>query len=168
MHEFYDLINRSTKLTLESLNEKYENSIKELSYSARTNTIKNLQMIQVQKAVIAIGVFSMFESILQEKFRCKNGFSEAKKRLMAKGELELVKRFDYFIKAVNVLKHGYGRSYNSLASEWESLPFILRNTGDTYFTEGDVSEISTLIDVDDVFVINCVELIELVSKETNS
>jgi len=37
--------------------------------------------------------------------------------------------------------------------------------GENFFDEGDVSEVSTLIEVDDKFVLNCAELIEQVSKE---
>lgn len=37
--------------------------------------------------------------------------------------------------------------------------------GEDYFDEGDVSEISTLIEVNDEFVLDCARLIEEVSEE---
>jgi hypothetical protein len=110
-------------------------------------------------------MFSLFDSILQERLSCRNGFEEVKKRLIQTGKVELHNRFDDFVCAINVLKHGRGRSYNALVSKSESLPFRLKLPGEYFFDEGNVSEISTLIEVDDKFVLNCAELIELVSKE---
>lgn len=33
-------------------------------------------MVQLQKSIVPIGMFSSFESILQHKLDCKNGFEE--------------------------------------------------------------------------------------------
>ncbi len=165
MHSFDDLVYRGTSFTLNALEEVNSKVIEELQTSGSTIAVKNLQMIQLQKVILAIGMFSFFDSILQEGLSCRNGFEEAKKVLIQKGKVELHGRFDDFVCAINVLKHGRGRSYDALVAKSGSLPFRIKLPEENFFYEGDVSEISTLIEVDDKFVLNCAELIELVSKE---
>lgn len=165
MHKFDELVYRSTAFTLNALEEVNSKIIEVLQTSASTNAVKTLQMVQLQKAILAIGMFSLFDSILQDGLSCRNGFEEAKKNLIRNGKIELKNRFDDFICAINVLKHGKGRSYDTLVNKSGSLPFRLKLPGEDFFFEGDVSEISTLIEVDDKFVLNCAELIEKVSKE---
>jgi hypothetical protein len=41
-------------------------------------------MIELQKAILAVGMFSIFDSMLQRGFSCSNGFEKAKKVLMKK------------------------------------------------------------------------------------
>ena len=165
MHNFDELVYRGTSFTLSALEEMNSKAIEVLQTSASTIAVKNLQMIQLQKAILAIGMFSLFDSILQEGLSCRNGFEEAKKTLIQTGKVELHNRFDDFVCAINVLKHGRGRSYNALVSKFKTLPFRIKFPDEDFFYEGDVSEIYTLIEVDDEFVLNCAELISLVSKE---
>ncbi|WP_245792600.1 hypothetical protein [Flavobacterium fryxellicola] len=122
-------------------------------------------MIQLQKTVFAIGMFSMFDAILQDELTCRNGFESAKRILKEKKKLELHDHFDHFISAINVLKHGEGRSYDHLLSKIELLPFRIKLKDENFFDEGDVSEVNTLVEVDDNFVLNCANLIETVSHE---
>ena len=165
MHNFDELIYRSTAFTLSALEELNSKEIESFGTGASTTNVKSLQMIQLQKAILAIGMFSLFESILQEGLSCRNGFEEAKKALIKNEKVDLHSRFDDFICAINVLKHGRGRSYNALVAKSEVLPFKIKLPNKNFFFEGDVSEISTLIEVDDNFVLNCAELIEQISKE---
>jgi hypothetical protein len=165
MHKFDELVYIGAAFTLNALEEVNSKVIETLHESASTVAMKNLQMIQLQKAILAIGMFSLFESVLQEGLSCRNGFEEAKKVLVQRGKTELHNSFDNFIYAVNVLKHGRGRSYDVLVSKFESLPFRIKLPEDSFFDEGNVSEIFTLIEVDDRFVLNCAELIERVSQE---
>lgn len=165
MHSFEDLIYRSTSFTLSTLEETNSKIIEALQTSGSTVHVKNLQMIQLQKAIFAIGMFSMFDAILQDELNCRNGFEGAKKILKEKQKLELHDRFDYFIGAINVLKHGEGRSYDTLLSKIELLPFRIKLKGENFFDEGDVAEVDTLVEVDDNFVLNCANLIETVSNE---
>jgi hypothetical protein len=165
MHRFKDLIYRSTAFTLGALEETNSKIIEALQTSGSTILVKNLQMIQLQKAIFAIGMFSMFDAILQDQLSCRNGFEGAKKMLKEKQNLKLHNRFDDFICAINVLKHGEGRSYDALLSKSELLPFRIKLQGENFFDEGDVSEIDTLIEVDDNFVLNCADLIDKVSSE---
>ena len=165
MHNFEELIYRGTTFTLSALKEENSKVVEELQTSASTISVKNLQMIQLQKAILAVGMFSLFDSILQEGLSCRNGFEEAKKILTQKVKIELHNNFDDFICAINVLKHGRGRSYDILVAKSSSLPFRIKLPGQNFFYEGDVSEVSTLIEVNDNFVLNCAELIEQVSRE---
>lgn len=165
MHNFDDLVHRGTSFTLNALGKANSKVIIALKTSAPTIAIKNLQMLQLQKAILATGMFSLFDAILQEELSCRNGFEKAKKILIQKGKVELHDRFDDFVCAINVLKHGRGKSYDALVAKSESLPFRIKLPGEIFFFEGDVSEVSTLIEVDDKFVLNCAELIEQVSKE---
>jgi hypothetical protein len=168
MHNFDDLVYRGTSFTLNTLNEARSKIIDELQTSSSTILIKNLQMIQSQKTIIAIGMFSLFESILQNGLSCNNGFKEAKKILNQSDCTTLNNNFEIYFLAINVLKHGRGSSYDTLVSKSTSLPFRIKLPDENFFDEGDVSEISTLIEVDDQFILNCAELIENVSKKIRS
>ena len=165
MFDFDELIYIGAAFTLNALEKLNSKVIEELQTSGSTVAVKNLQMVQLQKAILAIGMFSLFESMLQAGLACSNGFDGAKKILLQKGKNELHNRFDEFICAINVLKHGRGKSYDALVSKSHPLPFKIKLPAENFFYEGDVSEVHTLIRVDDDFVLNCAELIDQVSKE---
>lgn len=165
MHHFDELVYRSTSFTLNALDELYSKVTDELQTGASTTSVWNLQMIQLQKAIIAIGMFSLFESMLQSELKCRNGFEEAKRALKHSNKEELRDRFEDYISAINVLKHGRGRSYDSLVAKYDILPFRIKLPGENFFHEGDVSQVSTLVKVNDQFVLDCAEIVEQVSKE---
>jgi hypothetical protein len=165
MHRFSELVYRSTTFSLSTLKEVESKVIEELKTRGSTIAVKNLQTIQLQKVIISTGMFSLFESILQEGLGCQNGFVEAKKILTQSGNNDLNNRFEDFICAINVLKHGRGRSYDALIAKYNYLPFRIKLPEDGFFNEGNVSEVSTLIEVDDDFVLACAKLIEDVSEE---
>ncbi len=165
MYHFCELVYRSTAFSLVALAELRIKVLKELETKASNSLVRTLQMIQLQKAVIAIGLFSLFESILQDSLACKNGFHGAKKILYQSGNIKLVERFENYISAINVLKHGKGKSYDVLVKKSKYLPFRLKLPGEDFFNEGNVSEVSTLIEVNDEFVEECAKLIEEVSEE---
>ena len=104
----------------------------------------------------------MFEAILQDGLGCNDGFIEANEILRSEDETLLNKRFSDLQLAINVLKHGRGRSYDELVKNVE-LPFRIKQPNEDFFCEGDVSEVSTLIEVDDAFVRNCSQVIYEVS-----
>ena len=72
--------------------------------------------------------------------------------------------FNNLILAVNVLKHGKGRSYDALVEKANQLPFRVKLPNESFFDEGDVSEIATLVEVNDAFVELCSKTIEDVSN----
>lgn len=164
MHRFTDLAGRSVNFSLSVLKEANDKIIEALQTSAATPLVKNLQMIQLQKAITAVGVFSMFEAILQDGLRCSDGFGEANKVLREANQNDLAKKFSDYQMAINVLKHGKGRSYEALVAKSNSLPFRIKLPTESFFFEGDVSEISTLIEVDDQFVMQCAQIISDVSE----
>lgn len=163
MHSFTELVDRCAIFTIETLNTVNEKTIESLQTSAATSLVKTLQMIQLQKTIFAVGMFSIFEAILQEGLNCTNGFDEAKKILDEEGELDIKLQFDNLILAINVLKHGKGRSYDALIANSKLLPFKIKLPNESFFCEGDVSEVSTLVQVDDAFVKLCGDIIHEVT-----
>lgn len=125
--------------------------------------VKNLQAIRLQKAITAIGMFSLFESILQDALQCKDGFAEARRCLEAQKESMLAKRFSQFYAAINALKHGRGASYESLLRD-QQLPFRIERPDAPLFVEGDITGVAILVDADDTFVLGCAQLIQDVSE----
>jgi hypothetical protein len=162
MHSFTELVDRSVRFTLNALKEEEDRITEALQTSAATHLVKTLQMIQLQKVITAVGMFSIFEAILQDEFGCENGFVEARKYLEDGSDLGT--RFSQFLSAINVLKHGRGRSYEVLLAERDRLPFRILTPEEDFFCEGDVSEVSTLIEVGDQFVLGCAQVIEDVSR----
>lgn len=165
MHSYSELIHRSTSFSLKSIENIEAKVIDELQTTGSTIAVKNLQMIQLHKVIISIGMFSLLESILQKGLKCQNGFEEARKILIDSGKIDLNNLFVDFIYAINVLKHGKGRSYNYLIDKLDSLPFKIKLPDEDFFDEDDISEVETLIEVNDEFVLACAKLIEDISNE---
>jgi len=155
MFSFIELINNCINFQLNSLNTVYEKISEALQTSGASHLVRGLEMIQFQKSIFVIGIFSILESYLQEVLGCANGFEEAKKILDEESEPVIKGSFDNYLLAINVLKHGRGRSYDILITKAQTLPYRVRMPDESFFLEGDVSELSTLIQVDDTFVRNC-------------
>ncbi|MGR6808235.1 hypothetical protein ACU6VI_18285 (plasmid) [Sphaerotilus natans] len=153
--------------TLNALDVAWKSTADELQNSAGTCRIKGLQMVQLQKAISAVGMFAMFDAEIQKRLQCKDGFAEANQRLAAAGNAELRDLFFRLQQAVNVLKHGRGRSYDALVAVADKLPFRVKLPDEDFFNEGDVSEISTMIEVNDAFVQLCVDVINQVTTALN-
>ena len=165
MHEYSDLAYRCSVFTLNSLREVEEKTIEALKTSGATSLVKTLQMARLERIILAVGMFSVFESLLQDRLNCKDGFIEAKEILKQSGDLETLTKFTDFELAVNALKHGRGRSYNILLEkEGGSITSKVKTSSEAFFEEGDVSEVSALVDVDDNFIYSCVEIISQVSS----
>lgn len=168
MHEFDNLIYRSTFFTLNALNELDKEAKKQFPTGSSKINVENLQMIQLRKSILAIGMFSLFESILQNRLKCSNGFKKVKIILRKNGKFSLLDKFNDFYCAINVLKHGKGNSYDSLIKKQKILPFKIKQPGERFFSEGDVSEVSTLIKVDNKFILDCAELIKQIAKDVKN
>ena len=154
MHEFSKLIVDCTNFTLKEIERVETKIIKELENGAKTSSVKGLQMLQLQRAIFAVGIFSMFDAEMQDQLSCKDGFSEVSNILNKGIDKNLSNQFRYYRLAINVLKHGNGRSYNELLKDFQDLPFKIKQPGEFFFFEGDVSEINTLIEVDSAFFYN--------------
>ncbi len=162
MHPFSELAMRCVALTSGLLREKREYVLAELQEHGTTVLVKALQAVELQGAVVAVGVVAMFDAALQDALECTDGFQGALQVIEHAGESELYSRFRDVQLAVNVLKHGYGRSHDELLSRRDKLPFRVRAANE-FFEEGDVSEIATLVQVDDAFLHHCSETIDLVA-----
>jgi hypothetical protein len=163
MHAYDELAEHGMEFSLTALNQAYERAAAALQTSSATRLVKALQMVQLQKAVLAVGMFSMFEAMLQDELDCADGFREAAVRLDAVGQTTLRDSFSDLQLAINVLKHGRGRSYDALVGKADALPFRVKLPDEHFFFEGDVSEVSTLIEVDDAFVRRCAAIIREVT-----
>ena len=164
MHSFNELADRCALFTLSALREANDRTIDMLQTSGATTLVKTLQMIQLQKAILAVGMFSIFETDLKTNFGCENGFKKVKKILDAKGKADLKERFEDLYFAINALKHGRGDSYDALVAKAGQLPFRVKIPTESFFFEGDVGEVNTLIEVDDAFVQLCGDMISEVSQ----
>lgn len=165
MHSFSEIIGRCTAFTLGALDEVNEKTINALQKSGATTLVRTLQMIRLQKTILAVGMFSLFEATLQDSLNCRNGFVEAKKILDQDGNAAILERFTDLELAINVLKHGRGRSFDTLVAKCGgTLKPYVKQLDEQFSDEGDVSEIATLIDVDDKFIFLCGEIIEQMSE----
>jgi hypothetical protein len=136
MHDFNELVQRSTGFSLSALNEAQQRTVDQLQISAATTLVKTLQMAQLQKAIIAVGMFSMFDAILQNQLQCRDGFKKAGEILESQGKMVLKEKFSDLQLAVNVLKHGKGRSYEDLVKKAATLPFRVKLPVDDFFMKG--------------------------------
>jgi len=168
MHAFDELVQHCTQFSLDALGEAQQRMVEALQTSAATRLVKGLQMVQLQRVISAVGMFSMFDAILQDGLQCADGFRRAGEMLERQGEVALKERFCDLQLAINVLKHGRGRSYDALVQKAGSLPFRVKLPDEYFFNEGDVSEVSTLVEVDDAFVQSCADVIREVSLALRS
>ena len=112
---YSELMRLGVAFNLMSINKFSEENDKDLELMAMTTSVKIAQMLRYQKVILAVGMFSIFESSLQRRFKGdKNAFSTLKIHLKSSGEIELNNRFELFAMAINTLKHGKGPSYNNL------------------------------------------------------
>ena len=79
MHEFDELADRCAAFTLSALREANEKTIEMLQTSGATTLVKTLQLIQLQKAALAVGMFSIFEAELQNRLGSNNGLRGRRK-----------------------------------------------------------------------------------------
>ncbi len=163
MHTFSELVQQSTAFTLSAIRSAQQSLIDKLQNNADTPLIKALQMIELQRVISAVGMFSMFDAVLQEELQCPNGFQKAEELLKSVGDEATKNRFCNLKMAINVLKHGKGPSYNALVKIASLLPFKVKLPSEALFCEGNTSEALTLIEVDDEFVKLCAEVIHEVS-----
>ncbi|WP_146193600.1 hypothetical protein [Sphingosinicella humi] len=114
----------------------------------------------MQSAILAIGALQAFEGLLQQEKGWTNTFQELDRTLRASGRAELADRFFDYRDAINVLKHGEGRSYDKLVARRDVLPFKVKAKHQAFFEEGDVSEGIRLVEADHVFVRQCSDTIQ--------
>jgi hypothetical protein len=103
MHGFSELVERCTEFTLQALRQARDAVTNEMQTSGATRHVKNLQMLQLQRAFFAVGMFSLFEAQLQAALGCANGFDEARGILGRAAEEKLKERMEDLLLTINVL-----------------------------------------------------------------
>jgi hypothetical protein len=133
MHTFPELIGYCTAFALKALTEAETTAMEALQTGGGTKPVRAIQMAQLQRTVSAVGMFSIFDAMLQDCLQCTDGFKRAGELLESAGESALKERFDVLHLAVNVLKHGSGRSYDELLARADVLPFRLKRRNEVFF-----------------------------------
>ena len=110
MHQFTELAYRCTHFSLQAINEAYKRSEKELAETESTPPVKNLQALNLQKMIHAVGLFSVFEAHLQRSLNCQSGFQEAESILGQAGQQALKEEFHNYYLAINALNMGMERA----------------------------------------------------------
>lgn len=85
MYRFTELISQCVAFTLSSLDEVNAKTVGSLQQSGASILMKTLQMIELQKSILVVGMFSLFEAILQDELGCKNGFKGVERLLDKEG-----------------------------------------------------------------------------------
>lgn len=83
MQRFIQIISESTETHIENFN-RIENLIhEELQQSGSTRLVINLQKMQWERAIFVIGLFSLFEAVIQNELKIEKGsaFKELKIKL---------------------------------------------------------------------------------------
>jgi len=160
-----ELLTGCCSFLLPKIDDAEREAAKLLEVSSYTVALNSLRSFRIQRAVIAVGMFSMFESALQAENEWADPFKELKCLLNEKGLQELATRFDHYRLAINVLKHGEGQSFDRLFAHQDILEFDIKQSNDWFDGEGDITESQFLIDADGNFVLACAELIQEIYNE---
>jgi hypothetical protein len=117
-----ELLTACMTFTLQHTHEAEQQTLKELETSGATGLLNALRVFRLQRAVLAVGMFSMFEALLQSKLKWTEPFSQLDDVLRKDGKPHLAAAIIDYRLAVNVLKHGRGRSHQELlALLWQNL-----------------------------------------------
>lgn len=129
-----------------------------------TVAINGYRVLQIQRIVIAIGMYSSLEAALKWEFGWNSPSQEMKKLFVGSGYSDTYQKFELYWLAINVLKHGDGASYDRLLKKSASLPFRIKRDGEWFFEEGDLAENHSLVLVDDSFLLECAEIISSITS----
>jgi hypothetical protein len=162
------LLTSCADFTLHHTNEAEQQTFKELETSGATRLVMALRIFRLQRAILAVGMFSMFEALLQSKLNWTQPFLQLDEFLRKHDRLDLASTITDYRLAINVLKHGEGRSHKELLTRAATLEFKVRAAGGHFCEEGDVSDVGILVDADDQFVRRCAEVIEQASDAIRS
>jgi len=79
MHNFPELGYRCAGFTLSFFVDAEEKTLQALDTSAATPFIKTLQMIRLNKTILAVGIFSVFEAMLRNASGVPMGLRKQKR-----------------------------------------------------------------------------------------
>jgi hypothetical protein len=158
-HSSWQLIVATMQHTAASFRRDADDTLNRLEDDASGAVVNAARAAQMRMVMIAAGGFSMLEGILEQTRGWAAPFKELDQQLRAEGLTSTADDFMIYRLATNVLKHGYGESYEQLLRR-DNVPFRVKARNEDYFEEGDVGEIPGLILVDDNFVHSCALVIE--------
>lgn len=158
-HTSWELVVATLKASAASVQRENDEALDRLMDDGSSAVVNAARVSQIRIVMLAVGGFSMLEGILEQTRDWREPFIELDKELRAKGLGSIADEFLVYKMAINVLKHGFGRSYEWLLSR-ENLPFRVKNRDESFFEEGDIGEIPGLILVDHFFVHSCASVIE--------
>lgn len=154
-----DLVPLAAQYSIAGHERAEAENLARLDQSGATEFINAARMMTMRATILATGTISVFEALLQQSVGWAQPFAMLDKHLRTHGLDDLAERFLDFRDAINVLKHGAGRSHDRLLARKDRVDFAVRALEQPFHKEGDVSEISTLVRADAVFVKNCGRLI---------
>jgi len=161
----FEHLSRGPKMLSTFVIGVHDNYVANLQTGASNIDVNGLRTCSMAITIIAVGVIGTFEGMLQRHFALRDAYTELDKLLVTKGRKDLSDRLLVYRLAVNVLKHGVGRSYDKLLARRDALPFAIAERGDMFFNEGDVSEVGGLIDTRGLFIDNCITLVDEICAE---
>ena len=159
MTEDIDLVPLAAEFSVAGHDWAEAENLARLESSGATKLVTVARMLTMRVTIVATGTISVFEGLLQQSLGWDQPFPRLDKHLREHGLSGLAERFLDYRDAINVLKHGAGRSHDRLLGRRARLDFAVRALDQPFHEEGDVSEISTLIRADVPFVRNCGRLI---------
>tara|TARA_B110001454_G_scaffold219040_1_gene249474 strand:+ start:5680 stop:6192 length:513 start_codon:yes stop_codon:yes gene_type:complete len=159
----FEYLSRAPHMLSRHVAEVYDTYVANLQTSASTVDVNGLRTCSMAITIVAVGVVGTFEGMLQSRFGWNDAYRELDKVLRDKGHVDLADRLLDYRLAVNVLKHGEGRSYDRLLARRASLPFAIKGNGEAFFNEGDISEVGGLVDTRGPFIDHCVGIIDEIS-----
>ena len=164
-----ELLTRCAEFTL-GHSEKIHGRVQgKFKTSSRTPLVNTARLIRLQAAVLSVGMFSIFEAMLQDQMSWeKEAFEKLNRHFNQNENAELARTFDNYRLAINVLNHGRGHSYNQLVERKSELEFKIKGLNEDFFFEGDISEVNILVDADGIFARRCAALIEEVAALINN
>ncbi len=155
----WTLIIAAMERAVSSAQKDADESLNRFRNDGSSNIVNALRSSRMQLVMAAVGGFAMLEGILEQSMGWKKPYQELEQQLRRSGQDALADSFMSFRMAINVLKHGFGESYERLTRR-SNLSFRVKLSEGQFFDEGDVSEIPGLMLVDDRFVLACAQVIE--------
>jgi hypothetical protein len=150
----WQLIVATMQRTASEFQHDAQSIMERLAEDGSSHVVNASRSAQMRMVMVAVGGFSMLEGILEQTRGWSLPFQEVDRQLRAKGLISIADDFTIYRLAINVLKHGYGDSYERLLRRTD-VPFRVKSRDENFFDEGDVSEIPGLILVDENFVQSC-------------
>lgn len=159
----FELLCVSHHMILNCIEKIEQAAFNSLQEGVATPDVNTLRLCTMQRHILVSGMFSHFESLIEEYTRRTDPFAWLSADLESKGEIALAASFQDFKDAINALKHGRGKSYKRLLANRHRHGFKVKEENSNFLEEGVVSETPSLIEVDNNFVEDCASLMRKIT-----